>query len=45
MEEVKKHIEEMHKMFGDLPDPKHEPKRFAYYVKLYKFFKTRNIQV
>ena len=27
--------------FGELPDPDHEPIRFAYYVKLYNYYKMR----
>ena len=38
MKEVEEHIKRMYNMFGDLPDPKHEPIRFAFYVKLYKFY-------
>ena len=33
---------EMEKMFGTLPNPEHEPIRFAYYVKLYRFCKERS---
>jgi hypothetical protein len=41
-EELIKVVEEMEEMFGDsLPSPEHEPIRFAYYVKLYKFYKIR----
>lgn len=33
-------IKELVEMFGDqLPDPKHEPKKFMYYVRLYKLIK------
>ena len=38
MKEVEEHIKRMYNMFGDLPDPKHEPIRFQYYVNLYKFY-------
>ena len=41
-EELKQVLEEMRTMLGDLPNPEHEPKRFTYYVKLYKFYKNRN---
>ena len=35
-DEVKIHYDAMVKMFGiGLPSPIHEPKRFAYYVKMY----------
>ena len=26
---------------GNLPDPEHEPIRFAYYVKLFKYYKPK----
>jgi len=39
--EVFEHIRRMHEIFGDLPDPKHEPIRFKYYVNLYKFYTQR----
>lgn len=42
-EEVMIVYEDMQKYFGHpLPDPIHEPIRFAYYVKLYKYYKQRN---
>ena len=36
-------IREFIKMFSDynLPSPKHYPRVFAYYVRLYKFYKSR----
>lgn len=38
-EEVIRHYENMKEVFkNDLPNPEHEPLRFAYYVKLYKYF-------
>ena len=40
-EEVLNKYEEMQKMFDNLPNPIHEPKRFAAYVKMYKYFKER----
>lgn len=33
--EVLKHYEQMKEIYGTLPDPDHEPRQFAYYVKLY----------
>lgn len=36
--EVKRHLKEMTKLFGDLPDYRHEPIRFKYLVKLYSFY-------
>lgn len=38
-DEIKITIENMIEYFGELPHPAHEPKRFAYYVKLYMYFK------
>jgi hypothetical protein len=35
-------LEEMEKMFGTLPDPIHEPLRFAQCVKLYRYYIERN---
>jgi len=38
-DEVLEHYERMKEIFGDdLPDPEHEPIRFAYYVKIYKYY-------
>jgi hypothetical protein len=41
-EEVKIVVEEMERMLGTLPDPIHEPIRFAHYVKLYRYYIERN---
>lgn len=39
-EEVQKIYDEMVEMWGDrLPNPEHEPIRFGYYVRMYKFLK------
>ena len=41
-EEIMELFTEMQKMFGDdLPNPEQEPIQFAYYIKLYKFYKER----
>jgi len=40
-QEIQKMYEEMQEMFNDLPNPDHEPRRFAYYVKLYLYYKGR----
>jgi hypothetical protein len=40
--EVEEHIDRMFQMFGQLPNPVQEPKRFAYYVKLYKYYVSKN---
>jgi len=38
-EELERIYEEMKEIFGDhLPHPEQEPVRFAYYVKLYKYY-------
>jgi hypothetical protein len=34
-------LDEMYAYFGELPSPEHEPKRFRYYVKLYKYYKSQ----
>jgi len=37
--EIEKIYNEMVEIFGDsLPNPEQEPVRFAYYVKLYKYY-------
>jgi len=41
-EQVVTAIQEMREMFGTLPSPEHEPIRFAHYVKLYQYYKSRN---
>jgi hypothetical protein len=42
-EEILKAYEEIVQEWGDkLPNPEHEPRRFAYYVNMYKYFKERN---
>lgn len=41
-EEILKAYEEMVERWGDaLPNPEHEPRRFAYFVKLYNYYKGR----
>jgi len=44
-EELEKTIDEMETMLGMLPNPEHEPKRFAAYVKLFKYLKSVNSSV
>jgi len=34
-EEVLQHYDNMVEIYGTLPDPDHEPRQFAYLVKLY----------
>ena len=42
-EQIKAAYNEMVKMWGDrLPNPEQEPIRFAYYVRMYKYFKEKN---
>jgi hypothetical protein len=40
-QELENVLDEMYARFGELPSPEHEPKRFKYYVKLYKFYKNQ----
>jgi hypothetical protein len=41
-EEVLKMYEEMVEYYGEkLPNPEHHPIQFAYYVKLWKYYKER----
>jgi hypothetical protein len=37
-EELTKIIQKMEDRFGSLPNPEHEPKRFAWYVKVFKYY-------
>ena len=39
-EEILKFVDEMEEHFGTLPSPEHEPKRFAWYVKMFKYYKN-----
>jgi hypothetical protein len=41
-EEVESMYAEMEKHFGVLPSVDHEPKRFAYYVKLFKYLQNKS---
>jgi len=41
-EQILKLVEDMERMLGPLPNPEQEPKRFAYYLKLYKYYKERS---
>lgn len=40
-EEVLAFVQEMEDHFGELPNPEQEPKRFAYYVLMFKYYKSR----
>jgi hypothetical protein len=35
---------EMSEMFSNLPNHKQEPVRFSYYVRLYRYYKSKEIQ-
>lgn len=35
-------LDKMFDHFGTLPSPEHEPKRFAWYVKVFKYYQNRN---
>jgi hypothetical protein len=37
-EEVLHHYDRMVDIFGQLPHPDHEPIRFAFFVKIYKYY-------
>jgi len=42
-EQIEAAYNEMVEMWGDrLPNPEQEPLRFAYYVRMYKYFKEKN---
>jgi hypothetical protein len=42
-EEIEIAYNEMVEMWGDkLPNPEQEPIRFAYYVRMYKYYKEKN---
>lgn len=44
-EQLAEILREMEEMFSlPLPHPEHEPRRFEYYVKLYKYYKSRQEQ-
>ena len=40
-EEILKFVDEMEEHFGNLPNPEHEPKRFAWCIKVFKYYKSR----
>ena len=43
-EELEKVVAEFESYFnGNIPDPKHEPIRFAYYVRLFKMYKENTL--
>jgi hypothetical protein len=44
-EEVVTYYNDMVDYFGSLPNFEHEPIRFAYYVRLFKYMKERNASI
>jgi hypothetical protein len=36
MKEIEKHLQSMMEIFGSLPDPIHQPKRFKHFLDLYE---------
>lgn len=40
-EELNQILDGMYERFGSIPNPEQEPIRFAYYVKLYRYYKER----
>jgi hypothetical protein len=40
-EDLEKMADEMEVLFGNLPSPEHEPKRFKYYIRLYVYLKNK----
>ena len=40
-EELLARLTQMEEKMGSLPSPEHEPLRFAYVVKMYNFYKSR----
>ena len=40
-EEALKKYNDMLEHFGTLPNPEHEPRQFAHYVKLYNYYNER----
>ncbi len=40
-QEILDFVKEMEEHFGELPNPEHEPRRFAYYIKIFKYYKSR----
>ena len=41
---MKSEVEEFLEYFGDkLPDPEHEPKKFEWFVKVWKFYQSRKV--
>jgi hypothetical protein len=35
------HVEKILEMFPNIPNPEHEPIKFAYYLRLYKYIITK----
>lgn len=43
--EIQTAIAEMIEMFGELPSPEHEPIQFANMVKLYRYYKQKDLSL
>lgn len=43
-EEALKKYQEMEEYFGTLPNFEHHPRQFAYYVRLYEYYKKRKAE-
>ena len=41
-DQLERLIVDMEKTLGPLPNPEQEPIRFAYYLKLYKYYKEKS---
>jgi hypothetical protein len=40
-DDIIKFVTEMEEFYGSLPDPVHEPIRFAHYIKMYRYYRER----
>ena len=38
---IEEHLKKMVDLFGELPDPIHQPKKFQYLIELYKFVEAK----
>lgn len=41
MSDLEKTVKEFYQRFPNVPSPTHEPKRFAWFVKLFKYYQAR----
>lgn len=44
-QEILDFVKGMEEYFGELPNPEQEPRRFAYYIKLYKYYLSKRNEV